>query len=415
MGIEPANSPESVGAGGPVHVTAELQEHPITKAYFRALKDLSYTPTSAIFNNHSAIAQSLYFTQDPISKQRSAADSAFGRVLEGRANVTVVTGAMVSKVILDGKPPHVRAKGVEVSRNGGVPSTVFALKEVVLSAGSLSTPKLLELSGVGQANLLQKHHIPIVIENAYVGERLRNHVMAAVHCELSQDVPPAAGMTGTAFMSSQHQPGLSDAIQAYQPQPGDDKVYDDTVRSIFTDTKEGSCYHFTGFMGAPNAVTFGVISTIPFSRGSVHISSSGTHDKPTVDPAFYTHPLDLEVMSRHLMTAATFPSQPALAPFFKMDGNGVPPAATVVADVNKAKEHLRETSLTTYHACGTASMRPKADGGVVDEQLKVYDTDNLRVVDASVIPLIPHGNPMATVYGVAHRAAEIIAKAVSSA
>lgn len=412
VGLEQAKDCHASGGEGPVQVSAELQEHPITDGYFRTLKDLGYVTTTAIFNGHSACGQPLYFTQVPSSKKRSAADTAFGSVLSQRANVKVTTEATVTKVILDGEPPRVRAKGVEVL-TGTSTTTVLASKEVILCAGAFHTPKILELSGIGEASLLQKHRIPVFIENAHVGERLRNHVMSAVRCELSQELPPTSGMLGMAYMSSRDQPGLMEVLQTYTPQ-GNDKKYDEVVRNIFTDPREGSGYHFVGFMGKPNAVTFGVISAIPFSSGSTHVSSSKFHEKPTIDPSFFSNTLDLEVLARHLQTAANFPSQPALRPYFKIDSNGKCPGAAAVEDIEKAKQYVRENSRTTYHSCGTASMRPKADGGVVDEQLLVYDTENLRVVDASVIPLIPHGNPMAVVYGLAERAADIIKIAISA-
>lgn len=148
----------------------------------------------------------------------------------------------------------------------------------------------------------------------------------------------------------------------------------------------------------------GLIPGTVFSRGSSHISSADPSQPPTIDPKFFANGLDVEVMARHLQTLEKLSSSGALQPFFKAEG--LPPAK----DLEAAKAFLRDAALTMHHSCGTAAMLPREQGGVVDQELRVYGTKNLRVVDASVFPLIPHANPMTTVYAVAERAADLIRK-----
>lgn len=406
MGFD--SHPDHAAGSGPVQVSAHVEEeHPMTKAYFQTLRDLGYKITTSVFNDHSAIGQGLYFTQDATSLNRSDANTAFWRPLKDRPNVTISLETMVKRIILDGNSPNVTARGVEVLTSNGDIRTFTASQEVILSAGSFGTPKILELSGIGSSALLQKHGTPVVVENAHVGEKLRNHMMAAVHYEMAGEIPPEPGFNVLAFSRSRDADGLVEVLQAYDGKDDTDQAYDEAVKSIFLNQEEGSCGYFMGSFGVPNAWTFGVLSAIPFSQGSTHIQSSDVNDNPTVDLNFFSHPLDIEVVSRHLKTVASFASRPSLKPFFKPDENSL-----ANADLDRVKEYVRQEAMTTHHPVGTASMRPQKDGGVVDEHLKVYGTRNLRVVDASVIPMLAHGNPIATVYGIAMRASSIIKQEV---
>ncbi|GAB1191601.1 hypothetical protein APSETT444_000781 [Aspergillus pseudonomiae] len=128
--------------------------------------------------------------------------------------------------------------------------------------------------------------------------------------------------------------------------------------------------------------------------------------KPEVDPRFYSNPVDIELMARHLQSLFQVAASSTLQPFLDCSAVKVP------EDLEAAKALLRASALTTHHSCGTAAMLPREQGGVVDQDLKVYGTKSLRVVDASVFPLIPYGNPMATVYAVAQRAADLIQSTV---
>lgn len=401
-GIDRATEPPTTG---PVAVTTKPETHPVTSAFFAALKHRGYTPTTALFPEHSAVAQPPAYTQDPVSHKRCGADVAFEHALAQRANVALITRATVHRVVLEGEPP--RATGV-MFEQGDALQTATADKEVILSAGALNSPKILELSGIGDAALLRQLGVPVRVDNRHVGARLRNHVLAMVHAELRPGVEAGVGMQGTAYMAAAHQPGLLDVLSNASSKSTSEAKYDTAALSILRDPFEASACHFLNFVGIPRAASIGVISAVPFSHGSVHISSSDARAPPTLDPALLTHPLDVEVLAAHLHTAAHMPGEAHLRPFFALDDDGTPPAARQVDTLEKARRYVKDTALTTHHSCGTAGMLPRRDGGVVDQRLRVYGVRGLRVVDASVIPLIPHGNPMAAVYGVANRAAEMI-------
>ena len=142
------------------------------------------------------------------------------------------------------------------------------------------------------------------------------------------------------------------------------------------------------FIGLPNFASLGVMQSIPFSRGNFHIVSAKSDNNPQIDPCFFSNLLDLDIMAHHLLALEQLPSTSPLNAFFKANGQRIPPN-TAVTDLHSARKYLRENAVTTWHSCGTAAMLPMEKGGVVDQDLIVYGTSNLRVVDASIFPVIP--------------------------
>ena len=169
---------------------------------------------------------------------------------------------------------------------------------------------------------------------------------------------------------------------------------------------------FVGSQFLPgNFVSLGCLQSHPFSRGSAHITSADADAPPRIDPRYLSHPADLEILARHVRALDTqLRTAAPLAALLKPDGRRNHPDAFKVggSDLEGAKKYVRDTAVTAYHSCGTAAMLPRDKGGVVDPQLVVYGTENLRVVDASIFPLIPRGNILSSVYAVAERAADII-------
>lgn len=145
----------------------------------------------------------------------------------------------------------------------------------------------------------------------------------------------------------------------------------------------------------------------PFSRGSVHIRSSNASDYPRIDPNYLSNPLDVKILSAialHLQVVArTKPLSDLL-----VDGGTNYQPGYYELNASNVEGWVRDNLQSEYHPCGTAAMLPKERGGVVDEKLRVYGVDGLRVVDASIFPLIPRANLQTLVYAVAERAAEFI-------
>lgn len=379
----------------------------MTKAWNDVFRGMGYKTTTDIFPTQSAGNRCYTAAIDPQTKKRMSADSQYGGPASIRPNLTIVTEATVLKILLSSSSPaKIVAKGVEVSIYGTIYS-IRANKEVILSAGTFHTAKLLELSGVGDPDRLRNLDIPLAIENTNVGENLQNHIMCMRTFELEQGVKVGDGTQTFALLPLQDRVKQAETFDNATPVTRNEKDFHDVVRNIFDSPDEASCSMFMTFIGLPNFASLGVMQSFPFSRGNSHIASANPHDNPRIDPRFFSNPLDLEIMAHHLIALEKLPSTSPLSAFFKTDGQCIPPN-TAVTDLESARNYLREYAVTTYHSCGTTAMLPREKGGVVDQDLVVYGTSNLRVVDASIFPVIPHANPMSTVYAVAERAVDLI-------
>jgi choline dehydrogenase-like flavoprotein len=159
---------------------------------------------------------------------------------------------------------------------------------------------------------------------------------------------------------------------------------------------------------AENYLSLNIMLAHSFSRGSVHIRSSRLAEKPIVDFAYLTHPLDIEILARHILLLERLLACEPLAFCVKKNGKRLPASFPRIATVEGAKEMVRACAHTNYHPVGTCAMMSESVGGVVDPTLRVYGTTIVRVCDASVIPVMPRGNILTTVYAVAERAADIV-------
>ncbi|KAF7934744.1 uncharacterized protein EAE98_002789 [Botrytis deweyae] len=449
------------GKSGPIQVSFPgVIQNPLCKAWIDSFRGFGKLTTGDPFSGNSTGAYSNAATVDIVTKTRSYAGSAYGIPALQRPNFHLITDATAHKILFEETSSGVVATGVLASVNGEI-KQFTATKEVILAAGVFNTPKLLELSGIGNESLLKKHNIPVVISNSGVGENMQDHLMTGVSFEVVDGVPtgdpllrqePQAlelaqklytenkagpftigGVQSHAFMpilefsdeeGRQKQAELLTSIlQKYPPKPQDVEHFE-AVRSIIESPGECSAawliflaqtnLHEGGksFVGSDlqpeNFASLGCCQSHPFSRGSTHISSSNVDDLPEIDPRFLSHPADLEIFARHIQTLETLRQTQELSPFFKPDGKRNHPDSFHIHTLEGAKKYVLDTAVTAYHTCGTAAMLPKEKGGVVNDKLMVHGTSNLRVVDASIFPLIPRGNIQSSVYAVAEKAADII-------
>jgi choline dehydrogenase-like flavoprotein len=374
---------------------------PLLQGWNDAFKALGYEFNADFLAEEKAIGPRAYTaTIDPDTGLRSSADNEYGAIAAARPNVSIVTEAIVHRILLESQGENVTATGANVTFANGQTTEIIATKEVILAAGAFHTPKLLELSGIGDKTRLHKFGIPVVIDQPGVGENLQNHLMSVIPAPLNpkpslEGIKP--GLKALSFVRIESDE-LNKLLEAH---PESEHTSEKAIRSIIQGPNEASASIFLGVRSASLAL-LGAITSFPFSRGSTHISSAEFSAMPTVDPGFLSNELDLEILARHVRTLHELPISDSLKTFFQQTESSSLP------DLKEIKDKLRGSALTTHHTCGTTAMLPRSDGGVVDQDLKVYGTTNLRVVDASVFPLIPHANPMATVYAVAEKAADII-------
>ncbi|KAI4271793.1 MAG: hypothetical protein L6R38_006771 [Xanthoria sp. 2 TBL-2021] len=455
------------GTTGPIQVSFGDFQGQLQKQWPETFKRLNmkYTgdPLTGLgFGGHSNPA-----SIHPKSKTRSHAGTGYyDSEVRKRVNLRVLSEALVEKVILkmmeDG---HVSAKGVQFSSKAGKGQIVNVNKEVILSAGAFQSPQLLELSGIGSRNLLERLGIETVVDNPFVGENLQDHAMACISFEVEDDIATAdvfrdpkifnaaideynksktgfltsgtycsAFMPIVDFLKHDGQAELSDLLDQYLPNaaplsfPAQKQQYD-LLRAMLQSKDDSSIHYCMALFqinveagSAPskcfspitegNYVTLLVALSHPFSRGSVHITSADARDKPVIDPKYLSHPLDNEILARHVQYMETLIRTEPLASLLKKDGRRIP-ADVHVETLEEARKLGPRTVTSNFHPTGTCAMMPKELGGVVDERLIVHGTTNLRVVDASIIPLEPRGNIQSSVFAIAERASDLIKEAMN--
>lgn len=400
-------------------------------------------------------------TLDPTTKERSHAGNAYlSEEVSSRKNLRVVTEALVSKVVLEkGSNGVVKATGVEFKAKDGKTRRVIADHEVIVAAGTIKTPQVLELSGIGSAEILRKHGIECLVDNPNVGENLQDHGFVPFSWEVADPAtsgdqmrnpevvqmalgayttakagPLSTHALASAFLPLQNQDlspaSVDELLPAHfdtHPAPAALKKQYEVLREQIRAADDCSAqYTLAPFQITPGAdpspqATFGMkedgfyasmvaVLNHPFSRGSVHIRSADPEAAPVLDPRTMSHPLDLELHARHALVLETLRDTSPLRELFKEGGRRIHNGGRRVQTLDEAKEAVRNGFTPHYHVCGTAAMLPRDEGGVVDPKLRVYGVEGLRVVDASLFPLIPRGNIQSDVYAVAERAAEILAE-----
>ncbi|KAI0197642.1 oxidoreductase [Astrocystis sublimbata] len=416
------------------------------------------------FVNPSVGSFSCLASIHPETKERSDSVSAYYQPVKDRGNLHVLTKAEALKVLFDetetGGP--IRASGVKY-KHGGSTFEVHASKEVILAAGALQSPKLLELSGIGDAKLLQSLGIDVVIDLPAVGENLQDHAVSSICFEVQDSVktldallrqePEAlaqamedygtsrtgplshVGVTTYAYLpvrSPDGQKVIEQVLSDNRPSRREDTssardlAYFKIAEKALLDSKAPTAAYLTiptqtpqsaGFLGDPSRgplpgkfLTIGAMLSHPLSRGTVHIQSSDSSVPPVIDPRYLTNPVDMAVLAQHMLEIESIASASSFSKILKLPLRYGNPASQF-SSTEAAKDYLRDSVISMWHIGCTCAMLPRAKGGVVSSDLKVYRVENLRVVDASALPTISTANPQATVYAFAERAADLIKEA----
>ncbi|KAK2597178.1 hypothetical protein N8I77_013039 [Diaporthe amygdali] len=436
---------------------------PSNTAWMDAFEQLGLKMTGDPRNGSAVGAFQQAATIDPITKTRVTSVSAYlTEEVRNRSNLSILTDTTVHRVILsntDNSTSQAVAQGVEVCSVNG-PRIIRAKEEVVLAAGALQSPQILELSGVGDKEILTKHGIPVIIDNAHVGSNLQDHPIVCESFEVADGVvsgdvlrdPDLLKAIVAQYQSSQDGPlGQSIISSAFVPMADSSGVLSLEARSKFfetmtealTDKESGRCskadrqvirnvlettneptYQLMLFptqliipetprsvsdyitpIEPENYITVMLFLNHPFSRGTCHIASPNVEDKPVWNPQYNSENIDMELLARGVQFVERLVGTKPFSNILKTNGKRLQSYAT---DLEAAKEVVRNRQISVFHLSGSASMRPQEAGGVVDTRLRVYGVRNLRVVDASVFPLEPSGNIQSTVYAVAERAADIL-------
>ncbi|KAF9468825.1 hypothetical protein BDZ94DRAFT_544141 [Collybia nuda] len=392
-------------------------------------------------------------TIDPISNTRSYSATAYLHPNAERPNLTVLTSAYVYKIVTS-MDNEIIATGVEFAYAGDrIIHLAHAKKEVVLSAGALKTPQLLELSGIGRPDILEKIGVPLKLTLDGVGENVQEHLWTGVSFEMKDniqdetfDILRSPGVTEKhidLFALSQGVFTMGVVNFAFQPL---DALSDqapsihENVRADIKDNIRNGNYSpglvdqyllqlerlslkglgceimgFPGFLSFPNPPIPGkkyfsilIASNHTFSRGSIHAVSNDPILSPIIDPHCFEKDIDLQTLVEMTKFARKVA---ATAPFKDFLGENVVevnpgPDVKTHQDI---EEWMKGAVCTTYHTVGSASMLPREKGGVVDNRLKVYGTRNLRIADISIVPLHFASHAQSVAYVIGEKAADIIA------
>ncbi|MFH1869455.1 MAG: GMC family oxidoreductase N-terminal domain-containing protein [Pseudomonadota bacterium] len=333
------------------------------------------------------------------------ASKAMLRPVRHRPNLKVVTGALIDKLVMEGK----EARGVEFSL-GGVPHKVRARIETLLTAGAIGSPTILQRSGIGPAALLQQHGVPLVHESPGVGGNLQDHLQLRmifkVHgiTTLNQR---ANSLWGKAMMGVEYALFRSGPLSMAPSQLGGFFHSSPEVPTpdLEFHVQPLSLEKFGDPLHPFPAFTASVCNLRPTSRGAVHIRDRDPATAPIIAPNYLSTENDRLVAARALRLTRRVVEQPAMAPYRPEEHQ---PGAQVQSDAELAQA-AGDIGTTIFHPTCTCAMgRADDPNAVVDSELRVRGLGRLRVVDASIMPTITSGNTNAPTIMIAERGAELI-------
>lgn len=383
---------------------------------------------------------------DPVTRTRSYARTAHYDPFATRENYHLLTGYQATEILFK-EGGDLEASGVNIVKRGSSEKIALqAKKEVIIAAGALWTPWLLQRSGVGPKKILEKAGIQVKRNLPGVGSNFQDHPYGMVNWAWTKSTfsPTANDFSNATFYESarkeyeQSRTGpltpargnqaaflplktvdamgwtsLLAAVSAQDPTPYLPEQYDETLIKGFKAQQkltaellardDSAAYEFP-FGSGPLAI--GVLER-PLSRGTVNINVSNPSDGPVVDFRTFSNPLDVQAAVSMVHFARRFNSLPI---FSSLGPTELSPGINITSNA-AVEKYLRSTFNPTFaHPAGTASMLPEELGGVVSPELKVYGVGKLSVVDASIIPYLPGTHICTTVYAVAEKAADLIKK-----
>jgi choline dehydrogenase len=391
------------GAGGEWRVERQRLSWEILEAFREAMVQAGM-PRTDDFNrgdNHGAG----FFEVNQRRGVRWSASKGFLKPVVHRPNLTVITDALVERVRFDGR----RATGIELVR-GGETELAAARIETILAAGAIGSPQILQLSGVGAGALLRQHGIAVAHDLPGVGENLQDHLQLRTAYKVRDVVTlnqRAGSLWGKAMM------GLEYALFRTGPLTMAPSQLGGFARSSPAHATPNVEFHVQPLsldkFGDPlhpfPAFTASVCNLRPTSRGHVRIKSIDPRAHPAIVLNYLSTPEDRQVAADALRLARKVAAQPALA---KYQPSEFKPGAEYQSDDELAKA-AGDVGTTIFHPVGTCRMGVASDpAAVVDSRLRVIGLDRLRVVDASIMPIITSGNTNSPTVMIAERGAEMI-------
>jgi choline dehydrogenase len=391
-------SGEFHGSEGALKVSDHTFGHPLSRAFVRAAQEAGL-PYNDDFNGKAQEGVGFYQTTTSNGRRWSSAQ-AFLRDAEGRPNLTIRTQTRVHKVLFEGK----KAIGV-LLENG---ESILASCEVILTAGALATPKILQLSGIGNAVDLKTHGIDVVADLPGVGENYQDHLEATVQAEvdLASMFGQDKGIKAAAHML-QYLLTKTGLLTSNVVESGG---FVDSAGTGSPDLQFHVLPSFNGFADREaehgHGISIGPCFLRPQSRGTVKLRSANPNDSALFNANSLSVPADLETLVRGVELAIKITEQPSLAKIIKRRAL---PKPGVEKDPEALRDYVRSVAKTVFHPSGTAKMGSPDDRmAVVGEDLRVHGLTGLRVADASIMPTLVSGNTNAPTIMIGERCARFI-------
>ncbi|KAF8919181.1 hypothetical protein CPB85DRAFT_1277931 [Mucidula mucida] len=366
---------------------------------------------------------------------RSYAANAYYEPFASRPNLKLISEATVTKILFNTDGPEPVATGYTANSN----------LEVIMAAGTILTPKLLELSGVGNATILESFGIDVVLDSPFVGENFHDHCVTYSDFQLKSGLVTldwltfnttfataaseeyASNRTGPlsytnavngptsirSFTSDEDYESIMASIDEFinttEPKSGLHAAQIQATKTMAEEGKVAWVQYVVVPQGGIGSVakantsyaTTVVILTHPLAQGNTHIQSTNVTESPSINPHFAENNVDINVLA----AGSKFIRQ-------MMEGSGIVEALSLPSNETMTEDdwmaHVRSHMGSTAHYLGTAAMAPQEMGGVVSNSLKVYGLANVRVVDASVFPFMLSIPILQSVYAVAEKASDII-------
>ena len=388
------------GDDGPLSVSSIRVKRGVTDAFIEAAENIGI-PRSDDFNGASQEGVG-YFDLTKRNGLRCSSAKAYLKPAKSRPNLSILTNTLTRKIIFEGK----KAVGIEVRMNGEI-KTIRARKEIILSAGAIGSPQILQMSGVGPAGLLKEHGIDVVKELKGVGENLQDHLQIRAVYKTSQptlndDVNSWFGQfkIGAQYIFERRGPmamGVSQVCAFACSDPAlDVPDIQFHIQPLSTDNPGHGLHDFSAF-------TSSVCQLRPESRGHIRIKSSDPEEYPSIFANYLDTPTDCEVAVRGVRMGREIAKT---APLAEMITDEHEPGWKLESD-EEILEWVRNRATTIYHPTSTCKMGSDKLA-VVDERLRVHGIEGLRVADASIMPTITSGNTNAPSIMIGEKASDMV-------
>lgn len=390
------------GYGGPLGVSNPISPLPVCEAYFKAAQELGL-PYNADFNGARQAGVG-YYQLTQRNARRSSAATAYLTPVAARPNLTIRTDAVVLRIAIE----NGRAVGVEAAaRSGGAVEVLNAEREVLVSAGAIGSPRLLQQSGIGPAEELRKVGVRPVHDLPGVGSNMQDHLDLFVISECTGD------HSYDKYSKSHHAAWAALQYLMLKKGPVASSLFE-TGGFWYADPAAVSPdvqFHFGLGSGIEagveklrhSGVTLNSAYLHPRSRGAVRLRSADPADAPLIDPNYFSDPHDRDMSLKSLRIARDIMRQNALKPFIQRE---VLPGAAVQTDA-ELFDYACRSAKTDHHPVGTCRMGHD-EMAVVSPDLKLRGIEGLRVCDSSVMPRIPSCNTNAPTIMIGEKGADMI-------